>query len=1378
MRFERLSTDHGLSQNMIFDIIQDQTGFLWVATKDGLNRYDGYTFRVFRFDPFDTTSLAEGEIGSLYIDSRGRLWAGSKGISLYNPVTESFRRYLSETNFPNIPIDVTISNIHETPGPRKGEFYLWLSTNFQGIYRGLFSDSNDSTNPVLKELEHFTHQPDNYHSLTSDTIHHIITDLRDNTWISTDNGLNLVLPSCDLHNSVTDAVCFKRYNTVSNDKDGLLHKHVGAMVLDADGNVLIGTRGGVSRLVLLNGNVEFEHYPYPLDFSPFPWSRTVNSLFLYDERTLWLGLTSGLGILDMTNGSYRFIYNNPQEPTSLSFNGIQSIYRDRGAIIWIGTSGKGLNKFDPKTTVFNLYRGEIGREPYLSTLSAGVLFDLIDNDGNKQIWFSSGNTLFILDRPSGEIRKFTPDKYLPFDFYGIIQDRAGKLWIATHVGIYLYNPNDGSVQHLPVNPTIADVQVEDRVYSIFEDNNGTIWAATSEYLSRYDPSTHSFHHDTMPWNNSNKPVITEVRSIYQDARPGSTSLWLGSNRGFARFDTESETVYVFPAKPVGPDRLNYVDINCITGDPFEPWRYLWIGTRGGGLYRYDIDEDVFRHYTTENGLPNNVVYGLLPDQEGNLWLSTNNGLSKFNPRSDTFRNYDVNDGLQSNEFNTRSYHRSGDGELFFGGIDGINSFYPEMIGENTYIPPVVLTDFQINYESVAVNNNVLSPQNSTITTAEEICLLYNQNVLSFEITALDFTIASKNQYAYMLENFHDDWIYSGTDRRANFSNLPPGKYIFRAKASNNDGHWNEEGMSIGVVILPPPWRTWWAYTFYVITGIWVLYVLRRYELNRLRLKNRLHIERIEAENLREIDRTKSRFFANVSHELRTPLTLILGSLERMKNLDAKENSSSHHDLIERNTRRLIELINQLLDLARLETGHLKMHYIHGDIKKFIRRIVNLFTSFAEQRRILLDFIADDSPIDTHFDPDKIEKICNNLISNALKFSPSGEIVSVSVRISNNISGSEDFVELRVENTGVGIPDDQLKKIFDRFYRVPNTPGDRNQPAGIGIGLSLVKELVELHKGTISAESVEDKKTVFTVRLPIVTDDEEPNSEPVPAYDSAVKGSIHSTAVQPSDTVEEESPSNDVSLILLVEDNRDIRGLIREHLDHEYSVIEATNGIRGRDIAFEKVPDLIVCDVMMPEMNGYELCDILKNDERTSHIPIIMLTARAGFESKIMGLEYGADDYLVKPFSGKELRVRVKNLIEQRLRLRKRYSETPLIPVPGSTKPVSIDEQFLTRVTGIVETHLSDEMFDVMKLARETGLSHSQLHRKLTALTGKSASQFIRSIRLSHAADLLRQNAGNIAEIAFRVGFNSQAYFTKCFNDEFGSSPSEYKKHMR
>jgi signal transduction histidine kinase/DNA-binding response OmpR family regulator len=774
-----------------------------------------------------------------------------------------------------------------------------------------------------------------------------------------------------------------------------------------------------------------------------------------------------------------------------------------------------------------------------------------------------------------------------------------------------------------------------------------------------------------------------------------------------------------------------------------------------------------------------------------------------------FKNYDVNDGLQSNEFNWHAHHLSRSGEMFFGGINGLNSFFPAAIQDNPHVPPVVFTGFQIFNRPVSFKEKK-SPLSAPIAAAEAITLSHEQNVFSFEFAALDYADPAKNRYRYKMENFDRDWRDNGTRRMVTYTNLSPGEYVLRVQGANNDGVWNQTGAAIRIIITPPWWRTWWAYTLYAALFVAIMHSLRRYEMSRQRLKHQVEIERLQAEQqqletarLQELDRMKSRFFANISHEFRTPLTLILGPAEQLEEEVAGARAKEKLDTIRKNAQRLLRLINQLLDLSKLESGKMQLRAAPGDLVEFLRGLTFSFAALAERKRIALRFEARSEKLLAYFDRDKMEKIFSNLLSNAIKFTPEGGVVILDCGFEISDSAIPDLglrhadskdpaiqnpksAIINVKDTGIGIPADKLARVFDRFYQVDTS--STREYEGTGIGLALVKELVELHHGTVSVASAVGKGSTFTVRLPLGKDHLAPEEvlEISEQYSvtseqlSVISDQSPVTSNEQPATSDESERSGDPALagqpalILLVEDHAEMRRFVRNELEPNYRVLEAGDGEAGWQQAIEAIPDLVISDVMMPKMNGFELCRRLKSDERTSHVPVILLTAKADQPDKLAGLETGADDYLAKPFDSQELLARVKNLIAPRRALRERF-KSQVVLKPSEIAITSVDEAFLKKVMAAVEKHLAEEEFDVETLCREVGISRPQLHRKLTALTGRAANELIRTMRLQRAADLLAKNAGTIAEIAYMVGFSSQGYFTKCFQEQYGLTPREYAK---
>jgi signal transduction histidine kinase/DNA-binding response OmpR family regulator len=627
----------------------------------------------------------------------------------------------------------------------------------------------------------------------------------------------------------------------------------------------------------------------------------------------------------------------------------------------------------------------------------------------------------------------------------------------------------------------------------------------------------------------------------------------------------------------------------------------------------------------------------------------------------------------------------------------------------------------------------------------------------------------------MLENFDDDWIDAGTQRNATYTNLDAGEYVFRVTASNRDGVWNEEGASLKIIIPPPFWATWWAYLLYVLFGLGLLYSLRRYELNRTQLKNQVKLDEVKLKEREETDRMKSRFFANISHEFRTPLTLILGPTEKVLSESEDNETKKQLGIVKRSANHLLGLINQVLDLSKLEAGKLELKASRANIVSFIKGITMSFESAAERKDITLMVKSSMNEMELYFDKEKMTKIMTNLLSNAFKFTSEGGKITVSVH-----EGEKKFIAIKVRDTGTGISEEELSKLFNRFYQVDSS--QTREQEGTGIGLALTKELVELHQGTISADSKLECWTEFTVKLPLGRKhlkDEEIVEEPVilsgaknltePTIDDFVKTDSSLQAPQNENTLDE-----DKNIVLLVEDNVDVRKFIKDSLGNVFQIEEAQNGEQGVRKAEQIIPDLIISDVMMPKMDGNELTRILKNDEKTSHIPIILLTAKSEQESKLEGLETGADDYLTKPFDTKELQVRIKNLINIRRQLQQKYSTGEFRPVKrGEVKKLSdLDERFMSKVMEVIESHISEEEFSIEEFDKEIGMGRVQIYRKLKALTGKSPSRYIRSIRLARAKSMIEEKKGNISEIAYLVGFSSPQYFTRCFREEFGFPPSD------
>jgi signal transduction histidine kinase/ligand-binding sensor domain-containing protein/DNA-binding NarL/FixJ family response regulator len=1424
LAFEHLTIDDGLSQSMIYCIVQDRKGYMWFGTKDGLNRFDGYEFTVFKNDPLDSTSISGNEIFALYEDRAGHLWVGAANVlNRFDPKTESFHRYQLAAANAALPNEYNINSICED---RQGRF--WIGTEGGGLFKLQMQTGNQqpgtSHYPSAFAVTHYTHNPSDPTSLSNNIIYAVLVDRRGTLWAGTRSGLNrLALDSVEARNA------FTRYRHYAPEGFKLANEIVFSLHEDSEGAIWMGLTGGLSRF-LPEATPQFAHFPFSQQgFERFWLAYTICIAELPatrgENRKLWLGTHDGLAIFDPATATYQFLRYDPANAAGLSMDGIRSLYCDPTGRMWLGTAGKGVNIHDPTLKAFNLYRGPASSSSAPNVLSVRAIFAAQEGP-DEVLWIGANESvLYRLHRATGIYERFHLP--LPEAYYrpGLLQDRTGLMWFATKGGVYVYDPATKRFTAYRRDPDDPNSLSHYDANLIYEDREGNIWIACQGTINLFHRETGRFtrYHD--PQAN-----ITLFHCMHRDVRG---KLWLGWQEGLLEFDPATKTFRHFRNDVGDSASLSYNTVLSLCDDPLAPERFLWIGT-AGGLNRLDLQNEKFTPYTEKEGLPNNVVYAILPDAAGNLWMSTNRGLSKLDPQTGVFKNYNASDGLQSNEFNWHAHHLSQSGEMFFGGIAGLNAFFPAEIKDNPHVPPVVFTGFQIFNRPVSFKEKK-SPLVAPIATAEAITLSYEQNVFSFEFAALDYAEPAKNRYRYKMENFDRDWRDNGARRMVTYTNLSPGEYVLRVQGSNNDGVWNETGAAIKITITPPWWQTWWAYLLYLFFAgatLVTIYKTRvRYLKKRAaeleatvvertaevvaqkqRIEKQNELLETQAEKLTELDRLKSRFFANISHEFRTPLTLILGPVAQMLGEAGDEKAQSRLRLVQFNAKRLLSLINQLLDLSKLESGRMQLRAAAGDLVEFLQGLTLSFAALAEARGLALRFESRAEKLPAYFDRDKVEKIFNNLLSNAIKFTPEGGSVEVAVasvngeergargerREEKGDERSSPFrpspfafhknVEITIKDTGLGIAAKTLPHVFDRFYQADHS--STREFEGTGIGLALVKELVELHHGKISVTSAEGQGTTFTVQLPLEKDRFAPEEilEIAEQYAAgSAQYSVNSEQLsvisdQPSVsservTTNDQQPATsnqEPDLVLLVEDHAEMRRFVRSELEPNYRVLEAGDGEAGWQQAIEAIPDLVISDVMMPKLNGLELCRRLKADERTSHVPVILLTAKADQPDKLAGLELGADDYLSKPFDRHELAARVKNLTAQRRKLAERFAKRVVLK-PGEMEVESRDEAFLKKVMVVVEQHLGDENFEVDTLCRSMAMSRAQLHRKLKALVNQSAMELVRRIRLERAADLLRQNAGSIAEIAYQVGFSSQAHFTRSFHEHFGRPPSEYKK---
>lgn len=1298
-RFDNYTQENGLSNNMVQCIFQDKEGWMWFGTSQGLNRYDGYSFKTYRSTAEDSinNTMTGTLVRCVYQDSNGNYWVGTEngGLNLFNPKSEKFSLIKLHNNECYSANSICEDNQHK----------IWVGTE-KGI--AYITDN--------KELQICDVRSEKYGSLTN--IKAISADNNNNLWIgSSKQGLfkfntqNQQIENIDLPNN----------NKLQKDE-------VQTIYLSKDGTIWIGTYySGVYYVKKGTNRVEqLADYPYSERKS------TVRAIAEDPSGLMWFGTRGGLISYDRDENLYNIFKSDIGNDISLIQNSVLSLFIDTKGDLWAGTRG-GISYRNHEKQIFKLIQEGKNDNRYLNDEEIYGFTE--DNHGNIWIGTESGG-IDILNKNTKQFSYLTHKDGLSTDCIKCFLNNGNEIWVGTYMGgINIVDANTHQVKkvynHNPMNPNSL---ISNDVWWIMKDHKGQIWIGTAKGLDRYDNG--NFVH---------YPQLVHDEEVVCVMEDSDHDLWIATFSEVIVYDAKSDNII-----------RHHERCRIILED--KEHRY-WLGTYTKGLALYDKKNGV-KGYFKEPDMSNNCIQTITEDGDF-LWVSTTNGLTRFEKNTHKCKLYDKADGLQDVQFHYNASYKSADGKIWLGGIHGVNIFDPKTVCDNKFVAPIEFNELRIFNKVIGIGKEL----KEDISAASRIDLDYTQDMFSIGFCALSFSKSQKNQFMYKMEGFDKEWINAGTNNHATYTNLNPGTYTFMVKGANCDGIWNENIKSIEIYIKPPFYKTWWFMLLVALLISGTIYAFLKGYLHRQKLKSELSLEKTRAEKIKEVEEMKIQFFTNISHELRTPLTLIIGPLQQIlknKGIDSETNDNAR--MAEKNANQLLQLVNQLLDFRRLESGKETLNYSNGDVVSFIGNEVRSFKHLAENKNITLKFECGEEGIETKLDDDKLRKICNNLLSNAVKYTPEGGLITVSLKALPNYSykssTTKNSYQLSVSDNGKGIKKENLEKIFELYSQ--NSAADSSK--GTGIGLALVRNYVNLMNGEINVDSEEGKGSTFTITLPI---------EEVTA-DAATISVLGEEGAEIAAPAEKDGVTEENKRILLVaEDNSDLRHFIVNYFKKTYKVIEAEDGVIAKQLATENVPDLIITDLIMPNMTGDVLCKELKEDERTSHIPIIMLTAINAHDTEIEVLKSGANDYITKPFNVEILEQKLQNQINRQESLKKKLKFENL------TKPTDVelenpDDRFMHKVMEVIEKNMSDADFDVEQLASGVGVSRMQLYRKMAAITNMTAKEFIRSIRIKRAYQLIEQDKLTISEVAYEVGFKDIAYFRKCFKAQIGKNPSEIK----
>ena len=1315
--FSHIGIDQGLSQSSVFDVTQDRLGFMWMATADGLNRYDGYGFKTYHNLPHDRFSIGSDVIKTVITDRQGRLWVGTNaGLSLYDDLHDRFFNFRADRK-------MSVSHIVELDNNKLlvcANGHLWV---FDTI-RKAFQKSQIVSSPMGEVT-------------TIDRFKHIV-------FIGTASGLY----AYDIRNHTTRPLA--------------AHELAGKRVLvtDCNGtNLWIGTEGnGLYQLQLTSQKVS----RHTQSNSPL-CSDYIRALTHDKLGNLWIGTVNGLNVLDHQGNMTAYKAQLLVEER-LSQASVRCLYADAYGGMWVGTYFGGMNYYHPRKHRFRHLRMIPGQ----NTIHNNIIGCIVE-DAKRNLWIGTNDGISYYDAIQQRYEAITSANGLASndikDIY--VDPHDGTAFVGSQLGgLAIIQQQPRRVKSVVISETSPDAN---SVYAILPyKGNQELLLGTLDGLKCFDIQSQKV---TSPKVTLSAPLTSEQHKVRALHRDHDDRLWVGTEGGlFVLRPTAKGFRQLFPAKR--SHALGRAFVHCVVETPD---RKVWIGTRQGA-FCVDLATWQVRRYSINDALPSNIVCGIMQDANGTLWLSTGNGLCRLNDKTGKTRVYTHADGIQGNQFTPHAFCQTQDGRLLFGGVNGITAFNPRQLIDNPYAPRVVITTLRVFNQPVVPgdHNDILNCQ---LPFTRHITLTHQQTMFSLQFVVPNYIAGSHNTFAYMLEGYDQKWHYTNDMQTVSYSRLPAGTYTFKVKAANNDGKWCAQPTELEIEVLPVWYATWWARLIFLFVIIGLVILVFRHLLSRKMVQLQLENERQDKLRMQEINEMKQRFFIDISHELRTPLTLISSPLQEMKKRLPDIWAQQQLTIMRRNVNRLLHLVNQLMDYRRAELGYFKLQVRPINFQQTIEKLFEQFEKLAQQREISYQLMADLKEEHVLCDPNFIELMMNNLLSNAFKFTPKGGNITVKAALSIGSEAQKQLI-LQVSDTGKGIPEDQHARIFERFYQT------EAMHEGSGVGLSLVKRLVTAHHGTVHLESQMGQGSTFTICLPAEKSAYLPNE--LATEQTVVQTySINSPMVFMADSLENEMEEETTEVgiaaetsghetLLIVEDNEDIRLHLCQALRRNYQIIEAADGIEATEKLASETISLVLTDVMMPRMDGLQLCRHIKQHIQTSHIPVIILSAKVEVEEQLDGLRIGVDDYITKPFSIAIVKAKIQNALRIRKTTIEHYTQTQQI-VPKEITNNALDEELLSRAIEIVNQNLCNTDFSTERFAREMLMSRSNLHLKLKALTGESTNDFIRRIRFNKACALLKEGRLSISEISYKVGFNSPSYFATSFKKRFGCMPTEYGK---